>query len=60
MLWQNLAAGGLVLGSAAFLILRGRRKRREGAVCDRCAAAAHLRMANRPELSPSGPVTRKK
>ncbi len=60
MLGQNVAAGALVLAAAAFLVLRWRKKRREGAVCDRCAAAAHLRMANRPVRSPSGAVTRKK
>lgn len=60
MLWQNVTAGALVLASAAFLVLRWWRKRRQGAVCDRCAAAAHLRIAKRPELSPSGPMTRKK
>jgi hypothetical protein len=60
MLWQNATAGALVLASAAFLVLRWRKKRREGAVCDRCAATAHLRMAKRPVLTPSGPMTRKK
>lgn len=60
MLGQDIAAAALVLASAAFLVLRWRRKRRDGAVCDRCAAAAHLRMANRPVRSPSGLETRKK
>jgi hypothetical protein len=60
MLAQWIAAAALVLLAGAYLIRRSIRKRREGVVCDRCAAAAHLRMANRPEASPSGVTARKK
>jgi hypothetical protein len=48
VLAQWIAAVALVLLSGAYLIRRAVRKRREGAVCDRCAAAAHVRMAKRP------------
>ena len=60
MSWQQIAATALVLAAAAFLVRRGLRKRRDGAACDRCAAAAHLRMAKRPDLTPSDVSTRKK
>jgi len=55
MLVQWIVAVALVLAAGAYLIRRSIRQRREGAVCDRCAAAAHLRMANRP--GPGTPPT---
>lgn len=48
MVAQWIAAGALVAAAGAYLIRRSIRQRREGAVCDRCAAAAHVRMASRP------------
>jgi hypothetical protein len=60
MSWQTIAAAVLVLAAAAFLVRRALRKRREAAACDRCAAAVHLRMAKRPDLTPPGSSTRKK
>ncbi|HEY7729259.1 MAG TPA: hypothetical protein VID50_12505 [Candidatus Eisenbacteria bacterium] len=60
MLAQWIAAGALVLAAGAYLIRRAARKRREGLACDRCAAVAHLRTANRPDVSPSSATIRKK
>jgi hypothetical protein len=58
--WQGAAAAALVLAAAAYLVRRVLRKRRAAAACDRCAAVAHLRMAKRPDVTPSGVSTRKK
>lgn len=54
MLWQWIAAVALVLAAGAYLIRKSIRQRREGVVCDRCAAAAHVRTAKRPESPAPG------
>jgi hypothetical protein len=45
MLWQWIAAVALVLAAGVYLIRKSIRQRREGVVCDRCAAAAHVMTA---------------
>jgi hypothetical protein len=49
MIWQWIGAVALVILAGAYLIRKSIRQRREGVVCDRCAAAAHVRAAKRPE-----------
>jgi len=52
-LWQTLIVALIALAAAAWLVRRNIRKRRVGAVCDRCAATVHLRTAKRPSEDPS-------
>lgn len=54
MIWQWIGAVALLLSAGAYLIRKSIRQRREGVVCDRCAAAAHVRMANRSGATPPG------
>jgi hypothetical protein len=52
MIWQWIGAVALLVLAGAYLIRKSIRQRREGVVCDRCAAAAHLRTANRTDVPP--------
>jgi hypothetical protein len=59
MIWQWIGVVALLVLAGAYLIRKSIRQRREGVVCDRCAAAAHVRMANRSDVPPSAVPTRK-
>lgn len=56
--WQTFIVALVALAAGAWLLRRRIRKRRAGAVCDRCAATVHLRMAKRPSEDPSKASTR--
>lgn len=55
--WQDVLVALAALGAAAWLLRRRLRKRREGAVCDRCAAA-YLKTTKRPPDTASKVSTR--